>query len=84
LISDFLTTKLWGEYLDIRSQQHVTEDGEYYITRSFMNCTLSKFIKMIKSRRRKLAGHAARTWAMRSAYKFLVGTSDGKRSLGEI
>jgi hypothetical protein len=37
---------------------------------------------MIKSRRMRLAGHAARMWKKMNAYRLLVGKPKGKRPLG--
>jgi hypothetical protein len=37
---------------------------------------------MIKSRRMRWTGHAARMGAKRNAYRILVGKTDGKRPLG--
>jgi hypothetical protein len=39
-------------------------------------------IRMIKSRRVRWAGHVARIWAKRNAYRILVGKPEGKRPLG--
>jgi hypothetical protein len=39
-------------------------------------------IRMIKSRRMRWAGHIARMWVKRCAYKILVGKPAGKRPLG--
>jgi hypothetical protein len=39
-------------------------------------------IRMIKSRRMRLAGHVARMEEKRNAYRILVGKLEGKRSLG--
>jgi hypothetical protein len=39
-------------------------------------------IKMIKSRRMRLAGHVARMGEKRNAYRILVGKPEGKRPLG--
>jgi hypothetical protein len=39
-------------------------------------------ITMIKSRRRRCAGHAALMAVKRSAYRILVGTPEGKSPLG--
>jgi hypothetical protein len=36
---------------------------------------------MIKSRRRRLAGHVAKMRATRTAYRILVGKPEGKRLL---
>jgi hypothetical protein len=39
-------------------------------------------IRMIKSRRMRWAGHVARMWAKRSAYRILVRKAEGKRPVG--
>jgi hypothetical protein len=39
-------------------------------------------IRMINSRRMKLAGHVAHFWVMRNAYKMSVGKPEAKRPLG--
>jgi hypothetical protein len=39
-------------------------------------------IRMIKSRRMRLAGHVARMGLKRNAYRILVGKPEGKRPLG--
>jgi hypothetical protein len=39
-------------------------------------------IRIIKSRRMRLAGHVARMGEKRNAYSFLVGKPEGKRPLG--
>jgi hypothetical protein len=39
-------------------------------------------IRMIKSRRMRLAGHVARMGEKRNAYRILVGKPEGKRPLG--
>jgi hypothetical protein len=39
-------------------------------------------IRMIKSRRIRLAGHVARMGEMRIAYRILVGKPEGQRPLG--
>jgi hypothetical protein len=39
-------------------------------------------IRIIKSRRMRWAGHAARMGEKRNAYRLLVGKPDGKRPLG--
>jgi hypothetical protein len=38
--------------------------------------------RMIKSRRMRWAGHVARMWKTRNAYRILVGRPEGKRPLG--
>jgi hypothetical protein len=42
-------------------------------------CTL---IRIMKKRRMRWAGHVARMWAKRNAYRLLVGKPEGKRRLG--
>jgi hypothetical protein len=39
-------------------------------------------IRMITSRRMIWAGHVARMWERRNAYRILVGKPEGKRPLG--
>jgi hypothetical protein len=39
-------------------------------------------IRMITSERIRWAGHIARMWEMRNAYRILVGKPEGKRPLG--
>jgi hypothetical protein len=39
-------------------------------------------IRIIKPRRMRLAGHVARMWENRNAYRILVGKPEGKRPLG--
>jgi hypothetical protein len=39
-------------------------------------------VRMIKSRRMRWAGHVARMGEGRGVYRFLIGKSEGKRSLG--
>jgi hypothetical protein len=39
-------------------------------------------IRMIKSRKMRWAGHVARMWETRNAYRILVGKPEGKRPLG--
>jgi len=46
-------------------------------------CTSSNIIRVVKSRRMRLAGHVARMGAMRSAYKTLVRKPEKKRPLGQ-
>jgi hypothetical protein len=40
-------------------------------------------IRIIKSRRMRLAGHVARMGEMRNAYKILVGKPEGKETTGK-
>jgi hypothetical protein len=43
---------------------------------------LMNIVRVIKSRRMRWAGHAARMGRGRSIYRVLVGRPEGKRSLG--
>jgi hypothetical protein len=43
---------------------------------------LPNIIRIMKSRRMRLAGHVARMGDRRNAYKILVGKPEGKRPLG--
>jgi hypothetical protein len=45
-------------------------------------CFSPSVIRMIKSRRMRLAGHVARMGIKRNGYKILVGNPEGKRPLG--
>jgi hypothetical protein len=45
-------------------------------------CSSLNIIRMIKSRRMRLAGHVARMRETRNAYRILVGKPEGKRPLG--
>jgi hypothetical protein len=45
-------------------------------------CFLPSTIRIIKSKRMRCAGHVARIWEKRNAYRFLVGKPEGKRPLG--
>jgi hypothetical protein len=52
--------------------------------RSFITCTLfPSIIRMIKSRSMKWAGHVARMWENKNAYRILVANPEGKRPLGK-
>jgi hypothetical protein len=44
----------------------------------------SSVIRIIKSRRMRWAGHVARMWEKRNAYRILVGKPEGKRPLGRL
>ena len=46
-----------------------------------MNCS-PNFVRMIKSRRVRLAGHVARMEERRGLYRVLVGNPERKRPLG--
>jgi hypothetical protein len=41
-------------------------------------------IRIIKSWRMRWAGHVARMWEKRNAYRLLVGKPEGKRPLGRL
>jgi hypothetical protein len=45
-------------------------------------CSSPSIIRMIKSRRMRLAGHVARMGEKRNAYRILMGNPGGKRPLG--
>jgi hypothetical protein len=45
--------------------------------------TLLSIIRLIKSRRMRWAGHAARMGTKRNAYRILVGKPEGKKLLGK-
>jgi hypothetical protein len=53
------------------------EGGENFIVRSYVIC----MIRMIKSRRMRLAGHVAQM-ERRNLYRLLLGKSVGMRPLG--
>jgi hypothetical protein len=57
---------------------HKPSDSELYTPSS----QPFKFQCLIKSRRMRLAGHAALTGEKRNAYRLLVGKPEGKRPLG--
>jgi hypothetical protein len=40
-------------------------------------------VRIIKSRRMRWTGHAARMWEMRKAYKIFVGKPEGNRPHGK-
>jgi hypothetical protein len=69
-----------------RREIKLLEVGENCIMRSFITCMFYSSpseIRMIKSRRMKWVGHAARMGEKkRIAYKILVGKLEGKRPLG--
>jgi hypothetical protein len=44
----------------------------------FKNCIMRSFIRMMKSRRMKWAGHVARMGTKRNAYRVSVGKPEGK------
>jgi hypothetical protein len=58
------------------------EAGENSIMRSFVICTPSVIIRMIKSRRMRWARHVAGMGEMRYLYKILIGKPEGRRSFG--
>jgi hypothetical protein len=45
-------------------------------------CTNRPIVRMIKSRRMKWVGHAARIRKMRKVYKICIGKPEGNRPLG--
>jgi hypothetical protein len=58
------------------------EVGENCTVRSFIICTSSYIIRMIKSRWMRWAGHVASMGKMGNAYKTLVANPEGRRPLG--
>jgi len=54
---------------------HIEEFNDLYCS--------SSFVRVIKSRRMRWAGHVARIEEKRGVYKFLVGKPEGKRPLGK-
>jgi hypothetical protein len=46
-------------------------------------CSLPSIIRMIKSKRMRLAGHVARMQEKKNAYRLLVGKPEGRRPLGK-
>jgi hypothetical protein len=55
-------------------RMHDEEHHDLYSSRSI--------VRVIKSRRMRWAGHVARMWESRDAYRVLVGKSEGKSPLG--
>jgi hypothetical protein len=62
-------------------RDEVTGGWENCIMRSFVICTLVQ-VRIIKSRRMRLAEHVARLGEKRNAYRLLAGKPEGKRPLG--
>jgi hypothetical protein len=60
----------------------------YYYMEKFHNEELHNLyfspslIRMIKSRRMRRAGHVARMWEKKNAYRILMGKAEGNRPLG--
>jgi hypothetical protein len=53
--------------------------------RRFKICALRQILfRLIKSRKMKWAGHAARMEEMTKAYTILVGKSEGKKHFGDL
>ena len=63
-------------------RDEVTVNGENYIMRSLVICTVPKIFRVIKSRRMRWEGHVARMGERRCAYRILVGKPERKRPLG--
>jgi hypothetical protein len=62
---------------------NIRKIGENCIIEELHNVYSSpNIIRMIKSRRVRLAGHVARMGEMRNAYRILVGKPEGKNPLG--
>jgi len=47
-----------------------------------MICAPPNIVRVIKSRRKRWAGHVARMWERRGVYRVLVGKPEGNRLLG--
>jgi hypothetical protein len=61
------------------------ENGENFITRSFVICTLRQvLLRIIKARGMTWAGHVAQMGEKRNAYRLLVGKPEGRRPLGRL
>jgi len=57
------------------------ESEENYIMRSLKICS-PNIVRVIKSRRMRLAGHVESIGERRGVHRVLVGKSEGKRQLG--
>jgi hypothetical protein len=53
-------------------EKELTEDGEDYIMRSFINCTLRQMFRVITSRRMRCVSHVARMGKIINTYTILV------------
>jgi hypothetical protein len=64
-------------------RNEVTEEWRKLRNEELHNLNSSpNIIRMIKSRRMRLAGHAARMWEKTNAYRILVGKPERRRPLG--
>ena len=72
-----LLRRLFGPKRD-----EVTGNGENYIMRSLVICTLTNIVRVVKSRRMRWAGHVARMGEGRGVHRVLVGKPEGK-TIGE-
>jgi hypothetical protein len=77
----------YGQFPEIRSnkvkiQYNNLKRNSSYKVEAFHNLYSSpSIIRMIKSRRMRLAGHVERMGENRNAYRILVGKPEGKRLL---
>ena len=69
------------KYLGLRGRKE-QETRENCILRTFMMCSSSNIIWVIKSSRGKLSGYVARVGEKIYAYRVLKGKFEGMRSLG--
>jgi hypothetical protein len=54
----------------------------YYIHSLYILKYISIYVSIIKSRRKRWAGHVERMGEKRNVYRILVGKSEGKRPMG--
>jgi hypothetical protein len=74
--------RVWRRIYGPRRDE-VTVDWRKLRNEEFRNLySSSSIIRIIKSRRMRLAGHVARMGEKRNAYRLLVGKPEGKRPLG--
>jgi len=65
-------------------RDEVTGEWKSLHSKELYDLYLPDIMRMIKSRRMRLAGHVACVGDRRDAYKVLVGRPDGKRPLGGL
>jgi len=77
LFENRVLRRIFGSERDAVTEEwrklHNEEPSDFYST--------SNFVRVIKSRRMIWAGHVARVWERRGAYRVLVGKREGKRPL---
>jgi hypothetical protein len=65
-------------------EEHRFRDFEHRVLRGMLGRKRGEvFIRVIKSRRMRMAGHVARMGKIRNAYNILVGKSEWKRPHSE-